>query len=139
VNILNVIFDSERYMPHGFCYLWQPELVWMHVLSDLVIALAYFSIPVTIFVLLYKRNQAIPFRWVFVMFALFILLCGLSHLLSIIVLWTPYYYLQGVIKSITAMVSLAAAVLLFPLIPQLINIFSDMKDINESRLFNPER
>ncbi|MEZ5692002.1 MAG: hypothetical protein R3D71_10125 [Rickettsiales bacterium] len=85
------LFDISRYMPHGYCLLWQPELVWMHVVADVAIALAYFIIPLTIMYLLIKRKQNIPFSWAFVMFALFIVSCGVTHLLSVVVLWHPIY------------------------------------------------
>lgn len=126
-NLLDAVFSIERYMPHGYCLLWQPELVWMHVISDMVIALAYLAIPSTIAFLLVKRKQTVPFRWVFVMFALFIVLCGISHLVGIIVLWHPFYYFQGIVKVFTAMVSIATAVLLFPLMPRFLDIFAEYK------------
>ena len=126
-DYLSTIFNIDRYMPHGYCLLWQPELVWMHVVSDIVITLAYFSIPSGIAFLLYKRKQAIPFRWAFIMFALFIVLCGVTHLTSVFVLWYPFYYFQGILKTLTAMVSLATAVLMLPLIPRLLDIFNDFE------------
>lgn len=125
-DIAETVFDVERYMPHGYCLLWQPELVWMHILADITITLAYFAIPLTIAFLLYKRQQSVPFRWVFVMFAAFILLCGTTHLISLLTLWYPVYYFEGIVKVITAAVSLATAFLLFPLIPRLLDIFQDM-------------
>jgi hypothetical protein len=33
-------FGSEAFMPHGYCYLWNPWLVWLHILSDSFIAIA---------------------------------------------------------------------------------------------------
>lgn len=130
-SALDVVFDVNNYMPHGYCLLWRPELIWIHVVSDLVITLAYFAIPATIGYLLYKRKQTVPFRWVFIMFALFIVFCGISHLVSIIVLWHPFYYFAGIVKALTAMVSLATAVMIFPLIPRLLDIFADIKEANE--------
>lgn len=126
-SFFETIFNIDRYMPHGYCLLWQPELVWMHVISDVVITLAYFAIPATIVFLLIKRKQTVPFRWVFVMFASFIVLCGVTHLVSVFVLWHPFYYFQGVIKAFTAMVSIATAVFLFPLIPYLLDMFAELK------------
>ena len=61
-------FDVNNFMPHGMCYLWRPELVGMHVIADLAIALAYFSIPIVIVLFLRRLNRPIPFRWAFVMF-----------------------------------------------------------------------
>lgn len=128
IEFIEKIFDAQNYMPHGYCLLWQPELVWMHILGDITITLAYFSIPLTIAFLLYKRKQTIPFRWIFVMFAAFIFLCGTTHLISIITLWYPIYYFDGIIKVLTAAISLATAFLLFPLIPHLLDIFSDLTE-----------
>jgi len=53
-----------------------------------VIALSYYSIP---FVLLYfaMRRRDLVFRWMFVMFGIFILGCGTTHVMGIWTLWTP--------------------------------------------------
>ena len=77
-EVLEIVF-SDRFIPHGFCFMWRPELIWMHVLADLTIALAYFSIPITIVVLVAKRKRSIPYIWVFHMFAAFIFLCSLTQ------------------------------------------------------------
>ncbi|MBI1328144.1 MAG: hypothetical protein GC136_10965 [Alphaproteobacteria bacterium] len=124
-SMFATLFDVERYMPHGYCLLWQPELVWMHVIADIVIALAYFAIPITIAIILFKRKRTLPLRWVFVMFAAFIFLCGTTHIISLLTLWHPIYYFEGIIKVLTAAVSLATAFLLFPLIPKLLDIFEE--------------
>jgi hypothetical protein len=123
-EIIDIIF-SDQFIPHGFCFMWRPELVWMHVLSDLTIAIAYFSIPITIVILMAKRKKVLPHIWVFRLFAAFIFLCGLTHLVEIVGIWYPLYYLEGIIKVFTAAVSLATAILMFPLIPVILNRFSD--------------
>lgn len=123
-EIIDIIF-SDQFIPHGFCFMWRPELVWMHVLADLTIAIAYFSIPITIVILMAKRKKALPHIWVFRLFAAFIFLCGLTHLVEIVGIWYPLYYLEGIIKVFTAAVSLATAILMFPLIPVILNRFSD--------------
>ncbi len=104
-------------MPHGMCYLWKPGLVWLHVVSDSLIALAYYSIPLTLLYFVRKRCD-LPFKWMFWMFAAFIISCGTSHLMAVWTLWHPTYWLSGCIKAITAAISLTTAVLLVPLIPQ---------------------
>lgn len=127
-EILDIIFNS-RFIPHGYCFMWRPELVWMHVLADLTIALAYFSIPITILILVAKRKQTIPHLWVFRMFAAFIFLCGVTHLMELIGVWQPLYYLEGIIKVFTAAVSLATAILIFPLIPVLLRRFEELNSL----------
>lgn len=120
MGFLETLLNTERYMPHGYCFLWQQELLWMHIISDLVIAVAYFSIPVTITYLLRKNRQTIPYRWVLSMFAVFILLCGMTHLIELVTLWHPYYYIEGIMKVLTAAASVATAVMIFPLVPTLL-------------------
>ncbi len=118
IEFLANILSQKGFMPHGMCFQWQPEILWMHVIADLVVAIAYFSIPVALIIVLYRRRH-IPFRWLILLFALFILLCGMTHVVGIIVLWEPIYRLQGLIKLATAAVSIATAVVLFPLLPKL--------------------
>lgn len=120
-------------MPHGYCFLWRPELVWMHAITDIIIALAYFTIPVTIIILVKKSKSQMPFLWIFVMFAAFIFLCGLTHIIELIGIWKSYYYLEGFVKILTAAVSLATAIMMFPLVPILIDKLQGLEDFLKSR------
>ena len=88
-------------MGHGYCYLWKPEIVWLHVTSDALITLAYYSIPLSLLYFARKRKD-LPFHWVFLMFGAFILSCGTTHLMEIWTIWHGTYRLAGVIKLITA-------------------------------------
>ena len=115
-------FLSERGMaPHGYCLLWEPELIWAHVASDLVIGLAYFSIPVVIARFLTKRRD-VEFSWVVWMFAVFIMACGATHFMSILVLWVPAYGIEALVKIITAIASVTVAIALWPLLPRAIAV-----------------
>ncbi|MBI3441610.1 MAG: hypothetical protein HY052_07410 [Proteobacteria bacterium] len=140
MGLMETIFSYDRFMPHGYCLIWEPVLVWMHVISDLTITIAYYSIPLTILYLVVKRRERIPYRWVFLMFAIFIFLCGTTHLMGIITLWYPVYYLQGLIKVLTAAVSIATALLIFPLVPTLLEQFQQLeqKGINPWQKKRPE-
>lgn len=120
-DLITLLFSSESFIPHGHCFLWRTPLVWLHVVSDSVIALAYYSIPVTLFHFVQRRKD-LPFNWVFVLFAAFITACGTSHLMSIWTLWHPTYWLAGGVKAITALVSLSTAIALFPLMPKALAI-----------------
>jgi signal transduction histidine kinase len=115
---LEALFVSRGLPPHGYCLLWQPSLIWTHVISDAVIAAAYFSIPLVLATLLARRRD-IDFGWVVLLFATFILACGTTHLMSILVLWIPAYGIEGLIKMITAIASLITAIALWPLLPKL--------------------
>ena len=107
-----------QYMPHGMCLLWQPWLVALWAGSDLLIFLSYTAIPFALLTVLRKRKD-IPFSGLVVLFASFILLCGLTHLMGIVTLWYPIYPWVGMLKLATGLVSAATAVVLFRLIPTL--------------------
>ncbi|MBD2165100.1 GHKL domain-containing protein [Calothrix membranacea FACHB-236] len=117
VELLYNFFSSGNFIPHGHCYLWKPELVWLHILADTLIALSYYSIPVTLIYFVRKRDD-IPFKVIFLLFGAFIISCGTTHLMEVWTLWHPVYWLSGAMKAITALVSLYTAITLIPLVPQ---------------------
>ena len=112
---------TNDFMPRGHCYFWRPEILWLHVLSDAGIALAYYMIPVALFIFASRRKD-VPFHWMFFMFAAFIGLCGTTHLMGIMTQWEPLYRLEGIIKLVTAAVSLTAAFVLLPVIPRALEL-----------------
>lgn len=118
-ELLNNLLESSSFIPHGHCYLWQPGLVSLHIVSDLLIAIAYFSIPILLVYFVSKRRD-VPFDWVFLLFGAFILACGTGHLMDVWTLWYPTYWLSGLIKALTAAISLLTAFQLVPLIPLLL-------------------
>ena len=111
------MFSTNGLMPHGHCYLWKPALVWLHVISDSLIFLAYVTIPVTL-VYFVRRRSELPFDWIFLCFGVFIVSCGLTHLMEVWTLWHPDYWLSGAIKLVTAAASLCTAALLVLLVPK---------------------
>jgi PAS domain S-box-containing protein len=115
------LFSSDGFMPHGHCYLWRPSVLWLHILSDAFIALAYFSIPFTLVYFVRKRKD-LEFDWMFLCFAVFIVACGTTHLMEIWVIWHPTYYLSGIVKLITALASVPTAILLVKLIPDALRL-----------------
>jgi PAS domain S-box-containing protein len=115
-EFLRKLFSSD-FMPHGYCYLWKPEIVWLHAASDGAIALSYLFIPLALIYFVRKRRD-LPFHWVFFMFGVFILGCGATHAMEIWTLWHGTYRLAGVIKAITAVASVTTAAALVPMIPR---------------------
>ena len=111
------LFNPSGLTPHGFCLSWAPGLVAIHAGSDAVIGLAYFSIPLAIAAFVRQRPD-IKYGWVAYLFVAFILACGTTHLMSILTLWAPVYGVEGVIKLVTAVLSIATAAILWPLIPR---------------------
>jgi signal transduction histidine kinase len=116
------LFSTSGFEPHGHCFLWIPGLVWLFVGSDLSIALSYFSIAITLIYLVHSARNEIPFNWVVVAFGVFIFACGMTHLVAIITLWQPEYWLSAGVKFITAVASVTTAVALPPLVPRIQNL-----------------
>ena len=115
-DMLRPFFDGS-YAPHGYCLLWQPELIWTHVIADALIAASYFSIPLALITLMRKRED-IRYGWIIALFATFILACGATHIMSIWTLWHGNYGAEAMVKVITAISSVATAIVLWPLIPK---------------------
>ena len=124
------LFNSD-FLPHGHCYFWQPEIVWLHVISDGFIALAYYCIPFALWYFI-KHRKDLAFNWIFGCFAAFIFACGTTHLFQIWTLWHATYRLEGLVKAITGGLSISTALLLIPLVPKAIRLPTrkDLEDAN---------
>ncbi len=125
-SIMEWLFDPQGLTPHGFCLLWQPELIVLHAVSNIVTGLAYFSIPLAMAVFARRRPDLAyaPVVWLFVAF---ILLCGATHFLGLATLWVPAYALQGVVMAATAVVSAVTAVALWVMMPRLLALPSPLQ------------
>jgi PAS domain S-box-containing protein len=120
MELLRAVFRTD-FLPHGHCYFWRPEILWLNVGSDFLIALAYYSIPVALLFFV-RRRPAMTFGFLFWMFGAFIFLCGTTHVIEIWTVWSGVYQLQGVVKLLTAGVSLATAAALWPVIPKALSL-----------------
>jgi PAS domain S-box-containing protein len=140
-EVVRRALSSDEFMPHGHCYFWQPRLVWLHAVSDGLIALAYLSIPITLFILV-GRRQDLPFNRVFLLFGAFVLSCGLTHIMDVWTIWVPTYWLAGGLKAVTAVVSLASAVVIARTLPRVLALPNSLKEVtgtNEALRASEER
>jgi PAS domain S-box-containing protein len=109
------------FLPHGYCMRWEPGLVGTHVVADALIVLAYFCIPGLLFLFI-KRRRDVQFNWIFAAFGVFILACGMTHVMDIVTLWVPLYRLAAFFKVLTATVSVGTVIALYRLMPQIVQI-----------------
>jgi len=116
MDFLSKWLTSDGLMPHGFCYQWNPSLIWLHALADTLIALSYFSIAVALVYFARKRPR-FPFGWVFICFGIFTAACGATHVMDVWTLWVPSYWFSGGVKIITAMTCMPTAIYLAWLMP----------------------
>lgn len=118
---LMAALSTGSYAPHGASMAWRPGLLWTHAASDVILALAYFSIALGLAVLI-RRRPDFAFGWMFRCFAIFIMAGGLLHMLSVVTLWYPFYGVEAVVKGLTATASIATAVALWPLMSKMISM-----------------
>lgn len=116
-----------NFIPHGNCYLWKQELIWLHVSSDVLISLAYLSIPILLIYFVGKRKD-LTFAPIIILFGAFIISCSLTHIMNIWTIWHPDYWLAGGVKAITAGISTYTAIALVPFLPQAL-AFSSPKEL----------
>lgn len=111
------LFSTKDLMPHGQCFLWKPDLLGLHVLSDAIISLSYYVMPVAFYFYMQRKEEK-HFKGIYYFFIVFFVLCGSSHLFGIITIWHPQYWVEGFIKAGTAIASLMSAVLIWKVMPK---------------------
>ncbi len=126
---LGISIFSRIGMPHELCYLRDPKLIWLHVVSDSLIGGGYVVISATLGFLVFKASKGIPFNWVFLAFGLFIISCGFTHFMEVLVIWEPVYWASGYVKVVTATASVATAIALVFQVPK---IFALVRSARES-------
>jgi PAS domain S-box-containing protein len=130
-SFLAGLFSQQNFIAHGFCLAWEPGLLGLHVISDSVIAIAYYSIP---FALLYfiSRRRDLAFRGLFALSGAFILACGTTHIMGVVTLWYPAYWLDGIIKFFTAVVSIFTAAAIWWAMPKALALpsMAQLEDAN---------
>lgn len=115
-------FANPNFMPHGHCYLWRPDILYTHVISDIAIGLSYYVIPIILAILLIKRKERFPHKDVLALFIAFIFFCGTTHFVNIYVTWYPAYEYQGWLKALTAFTSVLTVIVLVPKLPLLLDL-----------------
>lgn len=114
-------FSTKGFMPHGMCLLWKPSVLWTLVFSNALIFISYVLIPVAL-VYVYVKRREFDYTWIFLLFGAFIVLCGITHLNTIITFWKPVYGYEALVDLLTGIVSFATAVTLWLLVPSLLKI-----------------
>jgi diguanylate cyclase (GGDEF)-like protein len=101
---------AQTFLPHGFCYLWNRDLLALHVFADSLTCVAYLGIAAALSIFAHRQRTNVPFSSVFIAFAIFIGACGATHAMDVVVLWKPLYWFSGDVKLAAAFVALATAV-----------------------------
>jgi signal transduction histidine kinase len=129
---------SSSFLPHSYCYLFDKQLIALNVGTDTIIFLSYLAISCTLVYLVWRTRREVPFSWMFLAFGLFIVACGFTHLMEVVVLWKPLYWLAGDVKLITALASVVTAIALPAVVPQVHDMVT-AAHLSEDRRLQLER
>lgn len=114
------LLDSD-FVPHGQAFVGQPEVLWIHVVSDALIALAYFLILLAL-ISFVKNRAGLSWRGTFALFGVFVFACAVTHLMEIWSVWHGTFRLFGIVKAIAGVAGIATAVLLLKAIPDALSL-----------------
>lgn len=130
LEIWGEYFSSSSFMPHGHCYLWKPEILWVQVISNSSIGLAYVAIAAALAYLV-RKGQYVPFKGAALAFGVFIVTCGMTHFFDVYLIWDPVYWADSAVRSVTAVASVGTALMLPPLIPKAVALARGAKAARE--------
>ena len=134
VGLRDITSANPLFHPHGYCYLWEPSLVWTHVGADVLIGLSYMAIPISLLTIVRRSHGSVPFSGMFVAFGTFIIACGFTHFVEVLTLWKAWYWTAAGVKVVTAIASVATAVAVPPLIPKVIGMIESANLAEERRV-----
>jgi PAS domain S-box-containing protein len=140
--VIDWLLSTDGFVPRKMCGAWTQELVWLHVGSDILIWLAYLSIPLALVYFAGHRRLGKLNRIVW-LFAAFILCCGFTHFIDALIFERPLYHLSGVVKALTAVVSWITVLALIPSVPHVVTALTRLGETSQempalgSRPFDP--
>ncbi|MGE4159320.1 MAG: ATP-binding protein [Planctomycetota bacterium] len=127
---ISQLWDESGFTPRWYCGQWSEALGYTHIVADLMVFLAYVSIPVALTYFMLKRRRDLPFGNLFWLFSLFIFSCGTVHLVEAIIFWHPVYRLSAFTKVVTALASWGTVLFMIPIIPKALAL-PGVKKLNE--------
>lgn len=111
-------------MPRGQCMLWEPDVVGAYVIGEVGTFLSYLLISIG-FIRLSRRADLTKTRlleFASYLFAAFIGVCGVDHLLSAVAVWWPAYTFLAAWKVLLMVVSMTAAAFFVPVVMEITRV-----------------
>ncbi len=135
----DVFFEGDGVEPLPKAFEINRILLYLHLISDVFIGLAYVAISATLIYFAKKARRDIPYLWAFVAFGVFIISCGLTHFMAAVTLWEPVLWLAGGIKYVTAISSVGTAIAIPPLVPKILQMVQSEEVTEQQRRELEER
>jgi signal transduction histidine kinase len=130
------ILDPNPLVPHAICWAADPRLIWTMVITDSVTFLSYLTICLTLLFMVRHTRKVIAGDWGYfvVGFALFIVACGITHLMEVVTTWVPLFWVDAWTNILTALLSAWVATMLIQRVSRISFGINDYAD----RLANTE-
>lgn len=117
IEFLSSLFTYSDFHSFWKSGNWTSFHGWLHILSDLLVWSAYFVIPALIFSYLRRRGKKINFNGVYILFAIFLLISGLTYLVDAVMFWVPLFRVSALMRLATGIVSWITIYYLFRILP----------------------
>ena len=112
------VLEINDFEPLAEAHPENPWLLSLHMMTDTLIGLSYVAISATLIYLVYGARRTLPFHGVFLLFGLFIIACGGTHLMHVARFWTPAFWMSASVQGLTVAASLGTAFVLPSLVPK---------------------
>ncbi|HUY35550.1 MAG TPA: histidine kinase dimerization/phospho-acceptor domain-containing protein [Pirellulales bacterium] len=111
------LFDTTDFQSRWGGENWSDIHGWTHIVADITIFCTYAAMAC---VLAYfaRRRPDVPFLPIFWLLAAFLLLRGSVHLMNATLFWHPWYRFSGLVKVLTALVSVGMVIGLLRIVPK---------------------
>jgi PAS domain S-box-containing protein len=123
-DFFSSLLNVSSWPPRWQCGVWTPFHGWLYIISDAAIGASYFLIPLILLFFLKKQRLQKAFRLVVLLFVVFILGCGLTHIIDALTFWWPAYRLSALVRFATAIVSAGTVLTLVKITPTVLNLKS---------------
>ncbi len=121
MEFLKSSFASSPFIPHEHCYFWNPETMYLNIISALLIALSYYAVAITLIYFVQKRRD-LPHASQFLLFSVLLVSCGTIYIMDVWTPWHSHYGLSGFLKAFTAVVLLYTTIILMPMVSKALNL-----------------
>ena len=137
MSFFDWFLNTQDFLPRWLCggFNTYVKTGWTYIAANLGIFGAYSAIPVLLLYFISKKPD-MAFPRIFWLFAAFIFLCGISHLLDALLFWWPAYRVVTAELLLTSIVSWATVAALIPIIPMALSLKTPAeleKEVHERR------
>lgn len=126
------LFATENWPSRWDWGTWTDFHGWLYILSDLGIWAAFFAFPFLL-IRFIKKKPSSPLPGVFWAFVAFIIFCGLTYFIDIMIFWWPGYRVSALLRFITAVVAWITILKFYKYIPIALTLRS-AGDVEEEML-----